>query len=350
MNILDEIEISGSDENTTGGFDTYTNNHSSVKKDKVMLDLIPDTISECAIYLNRKPGEPCSRDPIINKIANIMGVKSSDKQSIIESAKKQLGCETEDCVLTKLAPDIGYTDVDNEIAITMKIKGPTDSSLLSNFNCDETLRQWSTGKYTNFFPFNFNMLDYASYSLQNNRVINSPDTLATISFKKLYDGKFIAGKEFRCCGCIINSDTYSGRGKHWMALFADARNPKKWTVEFFNSSGNSPAPEWCNWLVKTANYMDEIIKERKLPAKVEIIKTCDIRHQHSKSECGLYSLFYIWARLNGVDPAYFNNTPIPDQLMFEFRHHLFNDPKRSKIKKFNFDDYKKSVKIEWEST
>jgi hypothetical protein len=170
--------------------------------------------------------------------------------------------------------------------------------------------------------------------------------LATIQFKDLYTG--FGGKKYKCCGCIINSDVYQGGGKHWMALFADARG-SKWTVEFFNSSGNSPGPEWISWLVKTKNQMEELIDNLKLKNNtVEILKVCNIRHQQSRTECGVYSLFYLWARLNGLSYEYFMKKPVPDQLMMEFRQHLFNDPERKISGRFDFAEYKKMVKIEWE--
>jgi hypothetical protein len=125
-----------------------------------------------------------------------------------------------------------------------------------------------------------------------------------------------------------------------MALFADARNSDRWTVEFFNSSGNAPAPEWVSWLVKTKAGMELILDREKKKIPVEIMKVSSIRHQQSRSECGLYSLFYIWARLHNIPPEYFMENPIPDQLMFEFRQHLFEDPKRKTVKKFDWTAYR----------
>ncbi len=121
------------------------------------------------------------------------------------------------------------------------------------------------------------------------------------------------------------------------------------SVEFFNSSGNAPAPEWVNWLEKTRVIMENIADNQHIKNyKVSVIKVTSIRHQKSKSECGLYSLFYIWARLNDVPVEYFTTNPIADQLMFEFRQHLFDDPQHKSLKVFDWDKYKNTVKIEWE--
>jgi hypothetical protein len=131
-----------------------------------------------------------------------------------------------------------------------------------------------------------------------------------------------------------------------MALFVDTTKPV-WTVEFFNSSGNNPQPEWMNWMEKTKNILERITARDKLPNTVKIIKASSLQHQWSRTECGLYSLFYIWARLNGVPADYFEHNTIPDQLMFEFRHHIFHN-KKSTIKKFDWDKYQSEIKLEWE--
>jgi len=320
-----------------GGVEVYNNTRESVEKDKIVSQLVKDNISECAVYLNRAPGEPCIAPETTKKIGAALGITGSPAE-IVNSSKQKLSCDSERCLLGQLERVIGRDRAEYEKKVHLKIEGPTDSSLLSNKNIDGVMFQWSIA-FPEFYAYNFNMKNYASYSWRNGRVNDSPDTLATISFTDLY----AAGK--RCAGCIINSDVYQGDGKHWMCLFADARNPSKYTVEFFNSSGNAPAPEWVNWLIKTKNQMEGLSPK---PTEVEIIKVTNIRHQQSKSECGLYSLFYIWARLNNIPTDYFMNNIIQDQTMFEFRQHLFDDKTRKSLKKFNWDEYKKTTDIEWE--
>jgi hypothetical protein len=263
----------------------------------------------------------------------------------MDSAKSALNCDSERCVLRELTDVIGAEKVRYEILVNLKVTGPTNAKLLTDINIDQTLQQWAI-KYTDFYPYNFNMRNYASYSYRDNEVIDGPDTLATILFQTLYDGTH-NGTKYKCAGCVINSDIYQGPGKHWMAIFADARTVP-WTIEFFNSSGNSPAPEWVSWMEKTKISM-ELAWEKceKSAPKIETKKVTSIRHQQSRSECGMYSLFYIWARVNNIPADYFNITPIPDQLMFEFRQHLFNDPTRKTMKSFDWVKYKNTATIKW---
>lgn len=312
----------------------------TVSKDQVISSLIPDTVSECSLCVERAPGDPCTSAPTIKSIGTVLGVDGTNAE-IMSSAKATLKCETEKCVLTKLAPRIGDDVARREIVGRLKVAGPTCSKLLSNVNIDDVMAQWGI-HYADFYPYHFNMRNYASYSFVDGRTIHEPDTLATVLFRDLYTGEH-NGVKHRCCACVINTDVYQGEGKHWMALFADARG-ETWTVEFFNSSGNAPAPEFASWLVKTKNAMEDLNPK----SNPQIVKASPVQLQMSKSECGVYSLFYIWARLHNVPASYFSNGGIPDQLMFEFRQHLFDDPTRPSVEVFDWDKYCTTTKITWE--
>ena len=309
-------------------------------KDEVAGSLIPDNISECSLARALSPGFMQTSTCVTDGMAS--HIYKATRTNDMPSAKAALGCENERCVLGKLEreleKELGSGSVRREISRCLKIPGPTDNRLLTNVDIDMTMQQWAAHN-DKFYPYNFHMLNYASYSYRNGRVYNTPDTLVTIPFDALYQGKL--GRAYTCAGCIINSDTYQGDGVHWMALFVDSRtNPA--TAEFFNSSGNAPAPEWVNWMEKTKNIM------MALGLNATIVRASTLRHQKSKTECGLYSLFYVWARMHGVPVRYFATNRIPDQLMFEFRQHLFDDPTRPAMKKFDWDEYVATTKLSWE--
>lgn len=315
-----------------------------VQKDKVVSGLIVDAPTECAVWL--QSATVCSTDKTVGLIGDKMGVAGAP-ESIISEAKKKLSCDSERCVLEKSGIDPQI--VRGELAVRFKIDGPLSPALLSNVNIDSIMKQYSVA-FPKFFPYNFNMRDYARYSFRSGRVLHEPDTLATVQFGDLFT------RGIRCCGCVINSDVYSGPGKHWMALFADARGPQ-WSVEFFNSSGNPPAAEWINWMEKTRGQMEAVMREQgssvasgaSSPSEPKIIKVSSMRHQDSKSECGVYSLFYIWARLNGVPYSYFSDTRVYDQHMFEFRGHLFSDPSAGSARgPFSWKEYTARYETKWE--
>lgn len=317
------------------GLDSFHNDHGPITKDSVTSDpkIIPTHIGECSLAShNLGRTDVCSNSKTVQFIAGKLGI-TGDIKSVIEQAKKIKGCGTEKCVVEKT---VGSKDA----LSVFKVEGPRDNKLLNNVNIDRTLLQW-TEVWKDFIPYNFNMRDYADHSLSGGYVVNEPDTLAT----RRMDDNYEAG--YRTMACVINSDTYSGQGKHWMALFVDMRGcrphgTKVATIEFFNSSGNSPVGEWAMWLSKTKGQLESI------NINAEVVPVTNRKQQRSRTECGVYSLFYIWCRLNGIKWNYFRESPVPDQIMFEFRQHLFSGDGPKVGKTFSWDEYTKQVNIAWE--
>lgn len=329
---------------TGGGSSIYRMDTTSHTVDKTIRAIMPEKITECAIAFEGK--STCSDEILAGKIAEIIKSSARTTEAIIDDAKKATGCATEKCAVEKVISRAASKQRTKAILTRFfKIDGPTNTKLLSNINIDTSMMQFASVK-PHFFPHPFNMLDYASNSFIDGEVVNTPDTLARIDWEMLNGGSVelpepYAGRKFTACGCIINSDTYDGPGKHWMALYADwSVSPA--SIEFFNSSGNSPAPEFCNWMVKMKIAMENA------SMKAECTNVSSIRHQHTRSECGVYSLFYIWARLNGTPYTYFQNTPVPDNIMFEFRQHLFSGDAYVNEGAFDFEKFRSGVQIEWE--
>ena len=98
--------------------------------------------------------------------------------------------------------------------------------------------------------------------------------------------------------CVLNTDVSSGPGKHWVALFGDARAPpgEPWTVEYFNSAGNPPPREVLRWTAAAAARLGELRAARGEAGGARREFLTGVRHQRSRTECGLYALFFIRAR------------------------------------------------------
>ena len=138
-------------------------------------------------------------------------------------------------------------------------------------------------------------------------------------------------------GVICNTDSSKGSGQHWFTIFisTDQKDPddtsKPWIrIECFNSGGGSSDNEEFNaFWEKTAS---EISKETGLKCTYDTITY--LAHQSSDTgNCGSYSLFYIYSRLNGVHPDEFNNPkkPIKDYAMQKFRKVCFRIDKEDNI-------------------
>ncbi|QKE50496.1 cysteine protease [Faustovirus] len=301
-------------------------------------ELIPEVITECSIVVSDKP--VCSSEETIREIKQTFDINLNDYVEVVNAAKEATGCETEKCVVEK----VNTANANNDLEIRFKVEGPTGTNLLSNNNIDGVLHQFAAF-WPDFYAYNFNMADYDKYSFDADKgvVINRPDSLATVSLVDLHK----TGK--RCAACVINSDNYHGRGKHWMALFADWRNPQRITIEFFNSSGNAPAYTWVKWMMKARVELETI--PELAGARIDLINVAKIKHQKSRHECGVYSVFYIYARLNGVPVEYFGTARITDEMMFEFRQHIFDSDKgaaKSGPRKFDLAEFKRNNTIRWE--
>lgn len=293
---------------------------------------MPAEIVECSLVA-RKLGhtDVCSDHKTISSVAEMLAIKVKGDIAIMREAKRKTHCETEHCVIGKFYHD------DKRAMAMFKVEGPRDTSLLSNINIDRTLQQW-TYNFKDFMPYNFNMSDYYDHSVADGYITNRPDTLATRDMAvDVYD------KGFKTMACVINSDVYSGPGKHWMALFVDMRQSPA-TVEFFNSSGNSPGASWRNWMDKTKLQL-----EASTNLTVQLVNDLNHHQQHSLTECGVYSLYYVWHRLNGYSYEFFKHNEVPDTLMFAFRQHLFAGEDAGLVgKKFDLNTYLDNVEVKWE--
>jgi len=336
----------------------YHNNHGRVERDDVIARLLPKTVCPCAISraVGARAGadeSSCLRPEITRGLAEKLGVGIGD-------LREKTKCEGDACLLAHAvkARVISEAEAGIEEQVALKRSGPTDASLFNDGVIQGQLYAWMY-RFPEFYAYNFNMLNWREKSLREGRVVASPDTLATISWEALMGGKvprpigmsdtpasraMLARCAPRCGACVINSDEYDGGGKHWMALFVDARDraeSPKWSVEFFNSAAMRPESEWLDWMVKTKRELLSMNPR----AQVETICVCRVWHQHSKSECGPYSMFYVWARLNGVPARYFMENVVPDQFMFEFRQHLFAD---GESREFDFDTFARNVRVKWD--
>lgn len=306
-------------------------------KDPMLSQIVPDVVSECALMRTGTLKNTCLSDEAVITLSKKIGVPESVKiEGKLEAVRKTLKVNDDRDLINLLPKEVAFKEIKN-----FKLSSVQGVELLSNTDVDTILTQWSIG-YPGFYAYSFNMLDYAENSFRNGEVvIGQPDTLATVDPVKVFE-------EHTCCGCIINSDRYKGPGKHWMALFADNRGAVP-TVEFFNSSGRVPAPEWISWMNRAALAIEEIRKRKGQNIRCKIV-TYNKVHQYSMTECGVYSLFYVYSRIKGIPIDYFKAHVIKDELMFEFRAHLFTGYIKKDQKMFSLEEFAKNTKIKWDTS
>ena len=130
-------------------------------------------------------------------------------------------------------------------------------------------------------------------------------------------------------GVIFNTDTSKGGGQHWFCIFisTDQKDPdhtnRPWIrIELFNSAGGGCSNPKFNefWNITAA----KIARTTGLKCTFDIVS--NIQHQNNDTgNCGSYSLFYIYTRLNGCIPSDFDNPDkkITDNAMRNFRKVCF---------------------------
>ncbi len=297
------------------------------------------TSCECVETLSREKGQPCSTAPVVAAITEFVQEvapeeKGATSTEAVRGAAKVLGCTSESCVVSH--PDfrefvegetgLAASRLDAELLLRFKPPGPRSSArLLSNYNIDDVLQQWAIA-YPTFFNYSFNMIDFET----------AGGSLAQTDVAGILEGKepqlLSGGVEVRrCCttfACALNTDVSTGRGKHWVAIFGDCRGTGPWSLEYFNSAGNPPPVAVTRWLEASGGRL--AAHRRAHPRKygaapVVANAVTDVRHQDSQTECGLYILFYIRARLEGRPPSEFARARIPDSAMAKFRTHVFRE-------------------------
>jgi hypothetical protein len=303
--------------------------------------------SQCS-ELSHNAGGFCSSSLVINKIQAVAGTLSTRGISADASAKstlpgsaapeavafrevaKAVGCTTELCTLRRvkkhLPPD-ARREVDNSLRLYFKTVGPRNSTeLLSNVHIDKKLQEWAAANPA-FFNYDFNMMDFASTGGSLSRI----NPVSILEGRAKQDLGAFGGRVRRPCrhaACVLNTDVSSGKGKHWVAIHVDMRpaGEDPWTLAYYNSAGNPPAPTVTEWLTKSSADLLAYRKQRPDlygSGDVYPMSLTDTRHQDSQTECGPYALFFIRSCLDGDPPSKFIGTSIPDSVMIEFRKHLF---------------------------
>lgn len=170
------------------------------------------------------------------------------------------------CIVNDLAPYITNK--------AYKPNGPGEKNgWLSNFEIIDYLHQ-----VEELFP-SFQFIDAVPRDFNSIPVFN-------INIKK-YMSLYESGKtQF---AVIFNLGTAASGGTHWTTLFIDLKIP---SIEYVDSGGNGPLPEFADFISKFSERIRKRIKEPK-------IKINKFSYQRSSSECGVFALHYIISRLSG---------------------------------------------------
>jgi len=111
-------------------------------------------------------------------------------------------------------------------------------------------------------------------------------------------------------GAVFNLDPHYKGGSHWVALAIDLTHN---CVYYFDSYGMAPPKQVTHYM----RYLT--IQEPKLR-----LERNGRRFQYSKTECGMYSMYFLIRMIAGESFKKFCKTPVSDKKMLEFRKVLFD--------------------------
>jgi hypothetical protein len=245
--------------------------------------------------------------------------------SAVAAAAARLHCDDERCVVGHPAVAAAVRRAHGAAApailargrAAFKTPGPRDSrALLNNVMIDGTLARWAA-EFTRFYPYPFCMIDFA----ETNGPLARTSLVAVVEGRapapRLPDGTPLPTAAPNMAACVLNTDVSSGPGKHWVAVFFDAR-AEPWTIEYFNSVGRPPPRQVVRWMEQ-----ERAALAAAFGRAVETAAVTSVAHQRGDTECGLYALYFIRRRLVGTPAAFFAGDPIPDDAIAEFRRYVF---------------------------
>lgn len=298
--------------------------------------------SICALNADKNN---CLPKPIIQSLSEV--VLSDPKNIIIPKISQALNCNTnlslpeqELCILNKIKDKTEDTNLKQAIEkqVLKNFKISTNSLdknyWLNNTEIDNVQFQFQT-QFPGYYYSTIHMIDLENIPPSNLDIVLHGDKLYNIKDidfpKELLNKKQVHGNqenkklvyngELKYFGIVCNTDLSTNGGLHWFSMFIDfTTNPIQ--IEYFNSSGypltrGTHVKERTDFYTFFQNLADDLTKNG-FPAK--FIQVTEIEHQRDDTaNCGSYSLFYIWSRLNGKPYTMFKNNKITDELMEKFR-------------------------------
>lgn len=264
---------------------------------------------KCALDLADE--DVCSSDRTVSKMQEFLTFvgRTNDSDSspgaILKAIKEEVKCPDEACVLA--APEFvkfvgNASELTSEINTRLVPKGPArHDEWLSNEHIDAILKQLSR-KHEDFLHIEYQMRDFQKMKSQ----------LATTDFIEEYK------KGMRRFGCVFNTDYSTGRGEHWYSLFVDFTGSAI-TIEYFDSMATYPQPELQEWMTALSYKLAALGKPTK------VVRVLNKAIQKNNHDCGVYSIYYIWARLSGIPYSQFADpaTAPDDSVMQAARSQIF---------------------------
>lgn len=186
-------------------------------------------------------------------------------------------------------------------------KPETPRKWLSTSDIDHVLKQ-----YENQYP---DFLFMGTVPLDFDQVI---DEYKNMDVCRLFNGRNQRGGEGvkRRYGFVFNLDPHDQKGSHWVSMFLNLSGPDRF-IGFFDSYGHPPPPDIEQLIIRLRKQIKHCMGFN-LPYKCNTVQ-----HQHQGTECGVYSLYFIYQCLRGFSFESITENIILDDAVSQFRHFFF---------------------------
>jgi len=223
-----------------------------------------------------------------------------------------VGCKAgeEHCLLTKapLREDVKKELRKQYLRPVYPKAWEKDSDMwLDNYNIMHVMQQYAAAypwfTFLGVFPIDFS----APNPYRHNGVKEClyKETCALDLKKEYAQGK-------RGIGMVFNLDPHFKGGSHWVGLYINLMDLARPFIGYFDSYG-----------YKTPALIARLMRSFRLQ-----IPTCELgynarRFQHSNTECGMFSLYYIICMIHGISFREFCKDSVDDAFMLQLRQILF---------------------------
>ncbi len=300
--------------------------------------------SICALNENKNTCLPLESITVLSKIATPENAQIKDKHILINKISNSLECddklsiqEKELCIIKKIKKETNNAELKTALDkqeikfFKPKTKSYDHNYWLNNTEIDSIQHQLQE-KFKGYYFSTIHMIDLEKFDPNNVNIFKNNDKIFNIKdinfvdeLKQNANAKLNFNGKLKYFGTVCNTDLSTNGGIHWFSMFIDfTTNPIQ--IEYFNSSGRSLTQgnhlENRKLFYKFFKNIEDELNKNGFPAK--FIQATSIEHQKDNTaNCGSYSLFYIWERLNGRNYKYFEDNKITDDLVRKFREVLW---------------------------
>ncbi len=286
----------------------------------------------------------CLPNETLNILSNnFLENNNTSPIKIIEELSNKFNCSNENtihnkelCVMKEIRKNVNDIQLQKSIEKqVIKYFKPKTKSVNANYWINNTeidnIQFQLQCAFPGYYYSYIHMIDLEMFNPQNQNLLLHNDNIYNIkdinfvNELQKQNNKLVYNGDLKYYGIVCNTDLSTSGGLHWFAIFIDFTN-KPITIEYFNSSGYSllkgthekKRREFLEFLENLADNLTRAGYEAKF------IQVTDKSHQRDDTaNCGSYSLYYIWSRLNGKHYKIFNEKIITDENMQKFRTELW---------------------------